>query len=407
MIVLRRLALLAAFLPGTLAAQDQFTRITDLLPGTASGVPEFDATVWNGKLYFRTHADDFVYDLRAYDGVNPPAIVAGGAGVNPLELTLWNDALYFAGGSYLLQGLQPETTDRELWRYDGLIAPAEALDLAASSGPHSFAVFGDELCFAATTGAGDELNCWDGMTAPTTFDLRPGALSSNPKELAVHDGVLYFSAQDSAHGTEPWAWNGVGSPARIADLAPDAQESLPFSFTSYSDEVYFGAYPESHSRLFHMTAGGTPLQIPGLIDVQGALGIFGGALFVAGGDAIDVTTRLQRIDESGRVGLQPGVANTDSFLQFGNALYFVAGLSTGDQDIWRYCGSESVEKVSAPFAANNAGINRGLLSLGDRILFSGFDATAGSELWALRPMEAIYCNGFLSGDFDFWSATEP
>jgi len=399
-----RILILLVFAAAPLAGQDLFTRIADLRPGTADGLLYLDAAVWNGALYFAAQDDASGLDLWRYDGIQPPALVAGSDGVKPQGLLVHDDALYFRGGP---------ANDRELWHYDGVVPPQEALDIFAGthSGPAAITSFGDRICFSGTTAAGAELMCWDGLTAPTVFDIRPGAEGSSPEGLAALQGELYFSAYEPTAGNEPRVYSGVGQPT-VFDVVPGAGSSGPMEFTAAGADVYFTAAIGGQMRLFRREPSLQPVLIEPDLVVEGGLGSFAGALYVAGQSASEPGPGLFRYEAAvpdPLRGIQVPVPFADSFLEFDGALYFVAGVFPPFTDIYRHCaGSESVQLVSTPFAGDEDWIDHGLLAFGDRIYFSAVeDLTTGRELWALDPMQPIFCSGFPGGDTDDWSAVAP
>lgn len=196
------------------------------------------------------------------------------------------------------------------------------------------------------------------------------------------------------------------------DLVPGAGSSGPTEFTAAGPDLYFIAAAAGQPRLYRREPGLQPVQIEPDLEVEGGLGSFGSALYVAGFSTSDPGPGLFRYDVTAAdplTGIQGPTTFADSFLEFDGALYFVAGTAPPSTDIYRHCaGSESVELVSTPFAGDEEWIEHGLLAFGGRIYFSAVeDLTTGRELWALDPMRPIFCSGFLGGDAEDWSAVVP
>lgn len=85
----RTFTLLCAFAAaGSMAYAETPVRITDLRPDGESGVPNLDAAVFADKLYFAGMDDSVNRDLWVYDGISPAALVPGGEGVAPEQLTV-------------------------------------------------------------------------------------------------------------------------------------------------------------------------------------------------------------------------------------------------------------------------------------------------------------------------------
>jgi len=384
-----------------LSGQDLFTRITDLRPGTPNGVPTLDAVVWNGELYFVGFVGSGDASLYRYDGVNPPQIVPG-SNVFPEEVMIFDGDLHFRGGP---------SGDRELWRYDGVAPPLEVLDLTTpgQGAPTFLTSFGSQLCFRSDSTAGTEPTCWDGQTPPTTFEIRPGVGGSSPESFAVYDGALYFDALDDTVGSEGRVYDGSGVPTLLADLRPGVLGSNPEDWTPVGDDLYFSASDEDgQGRLFRKPAGLAPERDPLTLDLEGGLTFHDGAFFVAGHVDEEAAQHLWRYSPTGLTRLQPSVTFANRFLAFANALYFTAGVDTPSRDLYRWCGSESVELLSVDFADPNDSIGHKLLPFGDKIYLTADNGlTTGSELWSFAPRTAIFCDGFGEETAGRWSSTAP
>lgn len=397
----RTLLLLLLTLAPPLPAQDLFTRITDLRPGTLNGVPTLDAVVWNGALYFVGFVGSGDSSLYRYDGVNPPQIVAG-SNVFPEELVIYGGDLHFRGGP---------SGDRELWRYDGVAAPLEVLDITTpgEGSPTFLTPFGDLLCFRSESPAGTEPTCWDGLTPPTTFEIRPGVGGSSPESFAVHDGALYFDALDDTLGSEGRVYTGSGVPTLLADLRPGALGSNPEDWVTVGSDLYFSASDTNgQGRLFRKPDGLPPVADPLALDLEGGLTFHDGALFVAGHEDEEAAQHLWRYTAATLTRLQPSVTIANRFLPFANALYFTAGIDTPSRDLYRWCGSESVELLSGDFADANDSIGARLVPFGAKIYLAADNGlTTGSELWSFAPRTAIFCDGFGDSATARWSSTTP
>ncbi|MDX1488869.1 MAG: hypothetical protein R3268_11750, partial [Acidiferrobacterales bacterium] len=90
--------------------------------------------------------------------------------------------------------------------------------------------------FSASDGNGvngRELWMSDGTNAGTVLvkDIRSGGGSSNPANLTVFNGALYFSADDGVNGRELWKSDGTDAgTVSVKDIYP-AGESLPEELT--------------------------------------------------------------------------------------------------------------------------------------------------------------------------------
>jgi ELWxxDGT repeat protein len=189
----------------------------------------------DGTLYMSADMDGTTgSEIVSYDGstftlVNDaiPGVVGGGAG----EFASYNGDLYYVSSdSYQLFGSDPFPDNQELWMFDGLTA-SEAADINLtgsfpSSFPQDLVEFDGELFFSAATGdlfagqADRELWAWDGTAASLFADVNPFG-SGSVRELFVHNGMLFFSADDGTGGQELFVVQEapIPEPATMALLA--------------------------------------------------------------------------------------------------------------------------------------------------------------------------------------------
>lgn len=89
------------------------------------------------------------------------------------------------------------------------------------------------------------------LTLVADIDEGPG--SSDPWDLTIFNGKLYFSADNGIHGTELWefdpAGNGGEGAARLVQDLWDGGSSDPYNLTVLGDKLYFAAYDTTWSDL--------------------------------------------------------------------------------------------------------------------------------------------------------------
>jgi ELWxxDGT repeat protein len=246
--------------PGSLWQYDTAGGVVQA-PGSASNaaLPQ-EMTAYNGNLYFRAARfgapSNIGIELWKFDGTSqtPTDMFPGSGSSYPQHFIQYSGLLYFNACGTPLQGT-------ELWRTDGAGAPTEAARIYANNGssPENFAIYNNRLYFSAYDGVhGRELWSYDGSVAALAADIVPGGQysSSNPSSLAVYNGKLYFSAADETHGYELWCFDGATA-EMVAEINPTPDpgngdtflmDSSPADLTVFNGLLYFSANDGAHGR---------------------------------------------------------------------------------------------------------------------------------------------------------------
>ncbi len=157
--------------------------------------------------------------------------------------------LHEQGGALLFGRTEAGVTT--LWRTQGTPGTTQQVAPIAPAGPQFFldrravVSFDGLLYFAADDGAhGVELWRTDGTTAGTVLvrDIGIGPVSGNPRHLVVANGLIYFTADDTFTGSELWVSDGTSAGTHLLqDIAPQAASSAPAELTVVGDLIYFSA----------------------------------------------------------------------------------------------------------------------------------------------------------------------
>lgn len=266
---------------------------------------------------------------------------------------------------------------------------------------------------------GKELWRSDGTAAGTYMvaDINPGSADSNPTEMTVFNGVLYFSASDGTgaghHETELWRSDGTAAGTYlVVDLNVNPnQGSNPHGFTVFSGALYFAATDgnsagEHGVELYKTdgTAAGTNM-VADINPGQGSsnpawLTPVGGNLFFAASDgntAADHGVELWKTDGTAAgtqmvVDINPGNqdGNPSHLTNVNGTLFFSAtdGTSAANHgvELWKSDGTAGGTSLVADINPGNQDSNPSELTDVNGVLFfaasDGNGATGhGTELW--------------------------
>ncbi len=376
----------------------------DTDPGSGHGYPTQFLQVGD-LLFFRTLNATYGHELWVSDGtvtgthmvkdINP-----GGDGLGYAKFIELGGVLHLAAND----GVH----GWELWRSDGT---ADGTYMVKDINPGSGSslnqwdlyatVMGDLLFFAANDGAhGEELWQSDGTAEGTMLvkDLRPGG-DSWPKELYVFDDTLFFSAYDPTYGRELWTSDGtITGTVMFQDIYAGGSNSNPQQFTEMNGVLFFSADDSDHWTELWRTDGtitGT-YMVKDINPGSGGSFLFNlialdGTLFFI---ADDGTHGVELWASDGTVtgthmvkDINPGADSFPRGLTVANdTLFFSADDGTHGREMWRSDGTAGGTTLVRDL---DAGSNDGLYEFGahanvmDTLFFTANDGTHGWELWAM------------------------
>ncbi len=233
------LLILGLFIPLGAIAQD----VTSVnLPGGELEIyPQIGLAVLNNTLYFKAYNRVLdTNDLYQYDGTTSPQKASGMPQYfNLFALSLYNNQIY------LLEDMVG------IYGYDGINAPT-MISSDQMSGP--FVEFnGNAFLSYYKTGYGWELCQWDGINSSIlAVDIYPGTNGSNPHDLYVYNGKLYFSAT-TATGEKTFAYDGVN----LTTITNTGGRN----FIAFDGKLYFWAYVSPYYQLWAYDLNNSPVQV--------------------------------------------------------------------------------------------------------------------------------------------------
>jgi ELWxxDGT repeat protein len=325
-----------------------------------------DMVTMDGLLYFA--ADDGLHgdELWRSDGTaagtwmvkdintSPPQpiiwVAAGtefNAGAYISELTVMNHHLYF--------GADDGVHGRELWTSDGTSAGTHmVIDLNTSTN-----LFPTPIPLASKVP--------QPVTDPIPISFGSGDASSDPSNMTVFNGLLYFAADDGVHGRELWATGGTAATTHLVmNIHPDlggiqpGQGSFPDNLTVAGSYLYFIADDGAHGLELWRTDGTKP-----------------GTRMVRD---INTTTSWPSWSTQDI----PGSSNPYNLTAVGNELYFIADDGVNGPALWKTNGWNSgttMVRAFQPSTQFGPAYLGELTAVGNQVFFTVDMPQSGNELW--------------------------
>ncbi|BBK33004.1 hypothetical protein STHU_36380 [Allostella humosa] len=145
---------------------------------------------------------------------------------------------------------------------------ADIIAGVTGSEPGPPAVLGEAILFAAGAPGDTELWRFDGTTVSRVADILPGAIGSEPAGFAVLDGIAYFSAAD-VRGREIWRSDGTADGTRLVADIKETGSSEPEDLVVLDGRLFFNADDGVHGRELWVSDG-TPEGTGMLVDINPA-----------------------------------------------------------------------------------------------------------------------------------------
>lgn len=331
----------------------------------------------------------------------------------PSNFTNANGTLYFFASD--------GTSGRELWKSDGTavgtllvkdIFPGthvgtqymsdyqfHEVDVPNDSDPENLTVVNGTLFFTANDGtAGEELWKSDGSAVGTTLvrNIRSGAGSASPAQFTAVGKSLYFTANDGVNGTELWKSDGsIAGTVIVKDIRPGTGSSNPANLTNVNGALYFSATDGlSGTELWKTngTAAGTVIVKDILVGAESAtpknLKNIGGTLYFSANDG---TSGAELWKSDGTLSgtqlvkdIQPGNKSSEpsQLTIFNGTLYLAADNGANGVELWKSDGTAAGTTLINvdPENGNDSGPDS-FARIGSLLYFSANDGSHGAELW--------------------------
>lgn len=274
--------------------------------------------------------------------INPTATLSS----RPAELTVLNSLCFFSAD---------DGTGKKLWKTDGTTAgTVPYIDLNTKTtiaNPSGLEVFGTEIVYAANpnSNTGNELYKTDGAGNVTLIkDMATKVLaSSNPQQITVLGGFIYFTADNGINGRELWRSNGTNAGTQmLKDInlqgGGGGQPNLssnPSNLMQVGSTVYFTADDGLHGTELWKTAGGSTVLVKDITVGTSSSYIsemvaYNGKMYFVASNPADLQSSLWVTDGTTagttKITINPnGGSRVSNLVVYNNELYFGADEGTG------------------------------------------------------------------------------
>ncbi|KAA0175332.1 hypothetical protein FNF27_03035 [Cafeteria roenbergensis] len=225
------------------------------------------------------------------------------------------------------------------------------------SDPDHFTVFQGEPFLTFTRGDSAELFKLSRSGAIVSLPaMDPATDSAEVSNLVVHDGQVFFAADDGVHGSELWKYNSSDGASMVSDHMQGGEGLEPRHLVSHNSKLYFagnfpargsevGSYSESEGIKWE-----TDIAVLGDDAEPSDLCSFGSRLFfAAGNDGSNV--ELWVLEDGGKFycarDVRPGWGSSSpKFLTVANnTMYFLASNARDNVALYSYSEDDEMNSV--------------------------------------------------------------
>ncbi|MEY8848679.1 ELWxxDGT repeat protein [Psychroserpens sp. XS_ASV72] len=312
---------------------------------------------YQGKIYFNAINTANNSELYITDGTESGTILFKEINLSPTDGSYPSDFIIL--NNDLIFTARENGANAELFTSDGTETGTTLLKeiLPGSqygSNPSLKTLFNGLVYFNASNGGGASNNgfeLWvtDGTNSGTNlfYDINPGNSSSYPQSLHVHNGLLFFQADDGVNGLELWVTDGTTSGTfMFADINPGASDGLiaETKFYSVQDKMFFEANDGTNGReLWVYDSNTNSVQMVADINSSGdsfpnGFMELNGNLFFSATDGINGAELFKLDLITNQVSIFDINPTGSSFATIGallnNRIYFAADDGTNGRELW-------------------------------------------------------------------------
>lgn len=224
---------------------DKLTTLCDTLRTMPHYGQTIYASVLNSTLYFIAAGKNSGYKLWKSDGTKNGTVIIRELPAAPIDFFVMDNFIYFKliGQPYL-------------WRSDGTFAqttiastlPNVSIDSLTRFKKIFWVANHNAFFWGNSSSKGSEPYFTNGTTSDIVADLNTSNESSFPlKQALTINGIIYFTADDGAHGYELWKTEGNGSSTTlIKDIAIGIRSSNIGNMIEMNGILYFTANDGFH-----------------------------------------------------------------------------------------------------------------------------------------------------------------
>jgi len=324
-------------------------RITTMNDYGYNGLNPSNLTVFNNKLYFFGTDDQQYVDKLMFTADGSAAGITVVRQIDSVKqypslrhLTILNNLLIF-------------DNHYQLWKSDGTTSGTSAIATIAISGTN-YVVLNNKVYFAGDitnhNPVVDQLWQTDGTISGTTLVKTINTTgAANISNMFVYGGKIYFNANDGVNGQQLWISDGTESGTKLLEIIYPTSGTSTSYFVSYKGKVYFSASDAASSSQIWVTDGTST-----------------------------GTLKITNINAS-NLGLNPA-----GFTLFNSKLFFIGIDTIAYEQLW---STDGTTEGTIPIKTDHtprpglAGFMTGLMAVhNNKLYMSGYDSVSKTnQLW--------------------------